>query len=38
MSAFLDLEKLTEDKYINDLKTKNPDIIWVSLASNKNSL
>ena len=29
---FLDLEKLTEDKYINDLKTKNPDIIWVSLG------
>ena len=29
---FLNLEKLTEDDYINDLKTKNPDIIWVSLG------
>ena len=29
---FLDLEKLTEDKYINDLLIKNPDIIWVSLG------
>tara|TARA_B100000161_G_C33498575_1_gene390511 strand:+ start:93 stop:827 length:735 start_codon:yes stop_codon:yes gene_type:complete len=29
---FLNLEKLTEDVYINDLKTKNPDIIWVSLG------
>jgi len=29
---FLNLEKLTENDYINDLKTKNPDIIWVSLG------
>ena len=29
---FLDLKELIKDDYINDIKSKNPDIIWVSLG------
>ena len=29
---FLNLERLMDDNYVNDLKSKNPDIIWVSLG------
>ena len=28
----LNAENLSKDNYINDLKSKNPDIIWVSLG------
>jgi len=29
---FLNVDELTNDEYINDLKSKNPDIIWISLG------
>ena len=29
---FLDLKELIRDEYINDIKSKNPDVIWVSLG------
>ena len=29
---FLDLKELIKDDYINDIKSKNPDVIWVSLG------